>query len=165
MGAILIMRFLRTFVMACLAGALLHACASTSNGISADRMAAIDQMQNSVDYIELDAEIEILENETHQILSDYEEVEHQVLSQLDFKVETRSDDAPILATVTSNNVLLIDGNAMSRHDFSVFANKNLPDRCKITPELQIDDNADFETAAWILETFYSHGCVDVKIVE
>lgn len=151
--------------MACFAGSLSVACASTSNGISAERMAMIDQMQNNVDYIELDAEIEILENETQQIQDDYQAIEKQVLSQLDFKNEVRSDDAPIQATVTSNNVLLIDGNAMSRHDFSVFANKNLPDRCKTPPELQISGNADFETAAWILEIFYGHGCMEVKIVE
>ena len=159
------MRFLKVLMMACFAGSLSVACASTSNGISAERMAMIDQMQNNVDYIELDAEIEILENETQQIRDDYDAIEKRVLSQLDFKNEVRSDDAPIQATVTSNNVLLIDGNAMSRHDFSVFANKNLPDRCKTPPELQISGNADFETAAWILEIFYGHGCMEVKIVE
>lgn len=159
------MRFLGFFCLACLTCGMLHACASTSNGISSERMAALDQMQNSVEYVALDAEIGVIADETDKIRQAYDRVEQQVLGQLNFKNDERTNDAPIHALVTSNNVLLVDGNAMSRHDFSIFAAKNLPDRCQIAPELQINGNADFETASWVLETFYANGCMDVKIVD
>ena len=135
-------------------------CATTSGGVSDERREVLSQ---DVNFIELDAQLDVLENETNDVDEAFKEIEKSVISRVQFESTQGGSEAPVHVVLTSNNVLIVDGGAMSRNDFLIFAKTNLPARCKETPELVLEGNIDIDMASWVLEVFYGQGCLNVDI--
>ncbi len=156
------MRFHSIVLTSCLA--LLTGCATNANSDQASRFESLD-MSTTPAYIELDQQLDAMEKETNEIEQDYQKIEAQVVSRINFEHETPDDNLPLKVQLTASNVILVDANALSKNDFITFADQHLPTRCASAPTLIIDNGADYNIAAWILEAFYAHGCMDVTISE
>jgi len=138
----------------------LSSCATTSGGVSDARRTTLTQ---DVNFIELDAQLDVLETETNELETTFHEIESSVISRVQFDTTTEGDTKPVHVVLTPNNVLIVDDGAMSRNDFIIFAKNNLPQRCVETPELKLDGNIDLDMASWVLEVFYGQGCLNVNI--
>ncbi len=154
------MRRINTLIITALGSLFLASCATTNGGVSDARRTTLTQ---DVNFIELDAQLDVLETETNELESTFHEIESSVISRVKFDSAPAGDNKPVHVVLTPNNVLIVDDSAMSRNDFIIFAKNNLPQRCAETPELELDGNIDFDMASWVLEVFYGQGCLNVNI--
>lgn len=154
------LRFALPFLLAC----VLFGCATTSHSSEVSRFQALD-MSDSPAFVSLDQQLDALEKETSEVEADYRQIESQVVARIHFDDEQKTTGAPITIQLTSTNVIIMDANALSKNDLVAFAKAYLPERCAQPPRLVLEPGSDYDTAAWILEIFYGHGCANVDISE
>ena len=119
-------------------------------------------LQNSQELAEIDAELDALQMETDNLKESYQKIQSSVLPHV--KLESDVEQAKQLVVhINENSVLIVNDVPMSKNDFTLYANKNLPALCTPAPRLSIHTKAIYDTAAWVLDTIYSHGCSDVTI--
>ena len=121
------------------------------------------RVQSAPEFSEIDSDLDQLESETTELEKKYNEVQGHVLETAKFSTNDSLTASQIVIYVNENNVLIMNDKAMSKNDFLNFLDKHLPALCNPTPRLSIHNKADYDTAAWILEAIYSHGCTNVDI--
>lgn len=150
------------YIAAFIAACLFTGCAkSVSDARSEDVFTS--HVQTSPAILELDAELDALEIETETLEDSYNSIQSNVLLHTDFYAASKENIQSLAIYINDNNILVVNGKAMSRNDFSNFVIKNLPALCKPTPRLSIHKKANYDTAAWVLEMLYAQGCSKVDI--
>ncbi len=134
-------------------------CASTGENRSVDFRGSY---HSSPEMAEIDAELETLELETQALESSYNEIQSSVLSHAEFASANKNAEK-LAIFINENNVLIVNGTAMSRNDFSLYADRSLPALCTPTPSISIDSRANYDTAAWVMDEIYQHGCQNVQV--
>ena len=120
--------------------------------------------ESSAQFLELAAELDALNDSTANLAKDYQAIQSTVLANADFSAKNKIDDnAAIDIYINENNVILVNGQPMSRNDFATFVGKNFPARCTPTPKLTVHARANYDIAAAVLETIYTSGCTNVHI--
>ena len=112
---------------------------------------------------EIDRDLDALDAKMKLLKSDYEALQGGVLDQAYFSSSDTSSSGQLVIVLNINNVLIVNGRAMTRGEFSTFAEKNLPSSCSPTPSLTIQKSANYDIASWVLEMIYLRGCPDVTI--
>ena len=150
----------KTFLLIC-AVCLLGGCGkSTSDARSSDEFKM--NLQTSQELAEIDADLDTLQAETDNLKDSYQKIQSTLLPHI--KLESEVEQAKQLVVyINENSVLIVNDTPMSKNDFTQFADKNLPTLCSPTPRLSIHSKAIYDTAAWVLDTIYSHGCSNVSI--
>ena len=116
----------------------------------------------SQDLAEIDVALDSLQDETDDLKENYDKLQATLLPHV--KLESVTEQATQLTIyINENSVLIVNDTPMSRNDFVQYADKNLPALCQPTPSLTIHTKAIYDTAAWVLDSLYSHGCPDVTI--
>lgn len=116
----------------------------------------------SQDLAEIDVALDSLQDETDDLKENYDKLQATLLPHV--KLESVTEQATQLTIyINENSVLIVNDTPMSRNDFVQYADKNLPALCQPTPRLTIHTKAIYDTAAWVLDSLYSHGCPDVTI--
>ena len=140
---------------------------ATACGKSASDARSEDEFRNSIqaspEMAEVDAKLDALELETKALAESYDKLQTTVLKHTALDATESSKVSQLVIYINDNSVLIVNNTAMSRNDFSNFADKNLPMLCTPTPKISIHRKADYDTAAWALEVLYSHGCTNVDI--
>jgi biopolymer transport protein ExbD len=139
-------------------------CASSgSSNKLVDPQEFAERVNSSPDLIEIDAQLEALDLETKTLEESYNSIQSNVLTHTDLTGSTKDEDDKLIVFINDNNLLVVNDKAMSRNDFSNFAIRNLPALCTPTPKLSIHKKANYDTAAWVLEVIYAHGCTKVDV--
>lgn len=120
-------------------------------------------VNNSPDIVEIDAQLNSLEIETQNLEESYNGIQENVLMHTNLTGDDLRVRDDLKIFINDNNVLIVNEKAMSRNDFVNFATRNLPALCDPAPKLSIHKKANYDTAAWVLETIYSHGCTNVDV--
>ncbi|MBR4984148.1 MAG: hypothetical protein IKY83_00205 [Proteobacteria bacterium] len=120
-------------------------------------------IQASDEFKDIDAQLDQLEAQTNDITERYATVQKSILQNTDFGAIDESKVDKLEIYINENNVLIVNDAAMSRNDFSAYADRMLPKLCTPTPRLSIHKKADYDTAAWVLESLYSHGCMNISV--
>lgn len=141
---------------------LFAGCASTSSNsrLPEEFIAGI---QNSPELLEIDADLDEIDEKTAQLSARYDELQQSVLPHASFDSDASINADEISVYINENNVLSVNGKTMSKNDFTIFADKALPGLCSPSPKLSIHKKADYDMAAWVLDSFYQHGCLNVDI--
>ena len=137
-------------------------CSSSINDVRSDDN-FVSRVNASPDMIELDAQLNTLDTETENLESSYNEIQANILVHTDLTGENKDVVKSLTIFINDNNILVVNDKAMSRNDFSNFVVKNLPGLCTPSPKLSIHKKANYDTAAWVLEMLYSHGCSKVDV--
>ena len=137
-------------------------CSSSINDVRSDDN-FVSRVNASPDIIELDAELNALDIETENLEASYNDIQTNILLHTDLTGENKDVVKSLSIFINDNNILVVNDKAMSRNDFSNFVAKNLPGLCTPSPKLSIHKKANYDTAAWVLEMIYSHGCTKVDI--
>ena len=119
-------------------------------------------LQASQELTEVDTDLDTLQVETDNLKESYQQIQEAILPH----VKLESDIVQIqqlVVYINENSVLIVNDSPMSRNDFTMYIDKNLPALCSPTPRLRIHSKAIYDTAAWVLDSIYSHGCSDVAI--
>ena len=146
------------FILLC----LLSSCGQ-SNSDARDQDAFAARVKSAPEFADIDNDLDALEAETNDLEKKYDGIQSQVLDKTNFSNTDSLTTNQIVINVNENNVLIVNDNAMSRNDFGNFLDKYLPALCTPAPRLSIHNKADYDTAAWVLEAIYSHGCTDIDI--
>lgn len=135
---------------------------NTNHTRTADEYRA--SIQTSEQFREIDAQLDELEAQTNDITERYASVQKSILQNTDFGTADEASKVDKLAIyINENNVLIVNDSAMSRNDFSAYADRMLPRLCTPSPRLSIHKKADYDTAAWVLESLYAHGCMNIAV--
>ena len=137
-------------------------CSSSITDVRSDDN-FVSRVNASPDIIELDAELNALDIETENLEASYNDIQTNILLHTDLTGENKDVVKSLSIFINDNNILVVNDKAMSRNDFSNFVAKNLPGLCTPSPKLSIHKKANYDTAAWVLEMIYSHGCAKVDI--
>ncbi len=141
---------------------LLSGCGkSSSDARSMDDFTAL--AQSTPELQALDASLDELENKTAELEASYNEVQGTVLTHVTFDADDSGGAGQLVVFINENNVLIVNDTPMSRNDFKAFADKRLPALCQPVPTLSIHKKSDYDSAAWVLDTIYTHGCTNVDI--
>ena len=120
-------------------------------------------VQTSPEMLEVDNKLDLLENDTDALAKRYEQLQTTVLAHTTLDVDSSPQAKQLIIHINDNSVLIVNDMAMSKNDFVNYAGKHLPTLCTPTPKLSIHRKANYDTAAWALDTIYSHGCTNVDI--
>lgn len=120
-------------------------------------------IQTSDEFKEIDAQLDQLEAKTNDITERYASVQKSILQNADFGEAGESKVDKLAIYINENNVLIVNDSAMSRNDFTAYADRMLPRLCTPAPRLSIHKKADYDTAAWVLEALYAHGCMNINV--
>lgn len=141
---------------------LFSACAGSNND-SREPNAFVKEIQNTPELLEIDASLDEMEAEINDINSDYDKIQEKILPLAEFNVKEDEKVEQLEIVLNENTVLSVNQTAMSKNDFTAYADRVLPDLCHPNPKLTIHKKADYDTASWVLDVLYSHGCLDVTI--
>lgn len=120
-------------------------------------------VRSNPELLEIDTRLDALDEKTAQLSAQYDTLQQGILPHATFESDPSNHADKIEVYINENNVLIVNGKTMSRNDFTIFADKALPGLCSPTPRISIHKKADFDIAAWVLDSFYLHGCMDVRI--
>lgn len=120
-------------------------------------------VNTSPDIIEIDSQLNTLEIETQNLEDSYNGIQENILLHTDLSGDNLKVHENLEIFINDNNILIVNGKAVSRNEFTNFVVKNLPALCEPDPKLSIHKKANYDTAAWVLEMLYSHGCTKVDI--
>ena len=134
---------------------------SSSDARDMDEFSAL--AQSTPELQALDVSLDELESKTAELEAQYNEVQGTVLTHVSFDADDSGKVGQLVVFINENNVLIVNDTPMSRNDFKAFADKRLPALCQPVPSLSIHKKSDYDTAAWVLDTIYSHGCTNVDI--
>ncbi len=141
---------------------LVSACGK--NNSDAQKQDAFNaRVQSAPEFSEIDSELDQLESDTAELEKKYDDIQGHVLENAKFTENDMLTASQIVVYVNDNNVLIVNDKAMSKNDFLNFLDKHLPALCNPTPRLSIHNKADYDMAAWVLESIYSHGCANIDI--
>ena len=121
------------------------------------------RINTSSDMLEIDAQLDTLDVETQTLEDSYNTIQKNVLIHTRFDQSDVDETNGISIYINDNNILIVNEKAMSRNDFANFLAKYLPALCSPNPKLSIHKKANYDTAAWVLEMLYSHGCTNVDV--
>ncbi len=138
------------------------ACAGSKND-SREPNAFAQEIHNTPELLDIDTSLDEMEAEIADINSDYDKIQEKILPNADFNVKEDEKVEQLEIVLNENTVLSVNQTAMSKNDFTAYADRVLPDLCHPNPKLSIHKKADYDTASWILDVLYSHGCLDVTI--
>ena len=155
------MRYALFAAMIAMSAAVLGCAGSVTEARSEDAFSA--RVQTSAEILQVDADLDALELETENLEDSYNAIQSNVLLHTDMYGSSVENTDSLAVYINDNNILVVNGKAMSRNDFSNFAVKNLPALCSPPPSLAIHKKANYDTAAWVLEMLYAHGCTKVDI--
>ena len=141
----------------------LVASCGKNNSDARDQDAFSARVKSAPEYADIDNDLDALEAETSELEKKYESIQSQVLDKTEFNSAKSLTADRIVIKVNENNVLIVNDQAMSKNDFANFLDKHLPALCTPAPRLSIHNKADYDTAAWVLEAIYEHGCADIDI--
>lgn len=134
---------------------------STSDARSEDEFK--NAIQTSPEMFEVDNKLDMLEHDTNALAQKYEQIQTTVLAHTTLDDDSSPHAKQLIIYINDNSVLIVNDMAMSKNDFMNYAGKHLPALCTPTPKLSIHRKANYDTAAWALDTIYSHGCTNVDI--
>lgn len=141
---------------------LFSACAASQND-SRESNAFVQKIHNTPELLEIDTSLQELENEIGDINDDYAKLQEKILPFTDFNGNEDKKVDQLEIVLNENTVLSVNQTAMSKNDFTAYADQVLPELCQPNPKLSIHKKANYDTAAWVLDVLYSHGCMDVTI--
>jgi len=143
-----------------MAAMLLTGCGSTGSTQSGIGRIAV---KPSPELVQVDEQLDALAAETQTLKNEYTEIQRNVVQRVNFSTGDPNNETQLTISLNANNVLLVNGRAMSRNDFQNYADKHLPALCHPTPQLNLQTSAGYDAAAWILDILYTRGCTDVDI--
>ena len=141
---------------------MLSACGQ-NNSDARDQDAFAARVKSAPEFADIDNDLDALEAETNDLEKKYDSIQSRVLDKTNFGNTDSLTTDQIVIKVNENNVLIVNDKAMSKNDFGNFLDKYLPTLCTPAPRLSIHNKADYDTAAWVLEAIYAHGCTDINI--
>ncbi len=119
-------------------------------------------VENSPQMASIDGQISDLSDRAQALAAEYAEIEKVVLANAKFEGEPEQAADRLNIYVNENNAIIVNDEAMSRNEFSAYADRNLPNLCSPAPTLKVHARANYDIAASLLEVIYMHGCSDVK---
>ncbi|MCL2326724.1 MAG: hypothetical protein FWC40_09555 [Proteobacteria bacterium] len=142
-----------------MAAIFLMGCGSTGTQSGVGRIA----VKPSPELMQVDEQLDALAMETQTLKDEYTEIQRNVVDRVSLSTGDLNNKTQLIISLSANNVLNVNGRAMSRNDFQNYADKHLPALCHPTPQLNLQTSAGYDAAAWILEILYTRGCTDVDI--
>ncbi|MFA5623453.1 MAG: hypothetical protein WC966_00135 [Bradymonadales bacterium] len=126
-----------------------------------------DSLQAKIQSEELapvDESLEELDEENLAAKKDYEDLKSLVLNRIDLTASHGEGSGRIEIVINNNNVIMLNGTAMSKNTASNYLERELPALCTPNPSIKVEEQADYEIASWILEKIYSLGCTNVDLL-
>ena len=154
------MRHLYCIILA--ASLFVSGCANSASEAHTQDDFAI-HVNTSPDIIEIDSQLNALEIETQNLEDSYNGIQENILLHTDLGGDDLKVHENLEIFINDNNILIVNGKAISRNEFTNFVVKYIPALCEPSPKLSIHKKANYDTAAWVLEMLYSHGCTKVDI--
>lgn len=138
----------------------LSGCSTTSKDRTADDFMA--NYHPSQEFSDLDTSLQVLEMETAALESSYNDIQNSILPHTRL-ANDENKSGQLRVFINENNVLIVNDTTMSRNDFSLYADRVLPELCNPVPTLSIDTKANYDAASWVLDEIYKRGCTNVKV--